>query len=156
MNDEKIEEQTEKSLRIVDKVKLICKRVILGLIIIVLLITILVDTSFVAFTIKARDYIETTGTLVGKEDGKDIYAYEDINGQKREIVTSIFKDKTPKDKIKIKYDKNNPNNFYEEGLTMEKEGIIWYIVKIIILILLVLLFFNKKLLSKIKPSTSKN
>ena len=52
------EETAEKIIGIIGKVQLIYKRVIIGIIIIVLLVFILIDTILLKQTIKARDYIE--------------------------------------------------------------------------------------------------
>jgi phage terminase large subunit-like protein len=62
----------------------------------------------------------------------------------------------PEESISVKYNENNPEDYYEEGATLDKSGMIWYIVKIVALILLIILFFNKKLLSKIGISASAN
>ena len=77
------------------------------------------------------------------------------NGNKQEIVISVGKDNQPEDKIKIKYDENNPNEFYEEGSTFNTSGMIGYVIKIIILIVLIIIFFNTKLLRKFHFSISK-
>ena len=46
------------------------------------------------------------------------------------------------DSIKIMYDENNPQEFYQEGNTLSKSGIIWYFVKILLLIGVIVLFFS--------------
>lgn len=70
-------------------------------------------------------------------------------------MISVGKDNQPEDKIKIKYDENNPNEFYEEGSTFNTSGMIGYVIKIIILIVLIIIFFNTKLLRKFHFSISK-
>ena len=160
---EKIERGVQDAALLIDKVQLIIKRVILGVIILILLIFILIDTMIVKQTIKTKDYIDTTASYVSDKENKEdsifndyIYSFVDKKGVKQEIVVSVSKDDTPDSEIKIKYNENNPQDYYEEGSTYGKSEIIWYVVKLIILLLLVLLFFNKKLLSKISISTSSN
>ena len=87
---------------------------------------------------------------------KHIYSFEDTHGNKQEIIVSVSKNDTVKNTIKIKYNENNPQEFYEEGMTYGKSGITWYVVKIVVLIALVFLFFNKKLLSKVSISLNGN
>jgi len=147
---------------IIGKIQLIYKRVILGIIIFILLILTLFDTAIIKQTIISKDYIETTATLSEKKDNEEsdifdnyTYAFTDKQGRQQEIIVSVSKNNTPQDELKLKYDENNPQEYYEEGATMDKSGIIWYIVKIIAMILLILLFFNKRLLNKIYISTKK-
>ena len=154
-----MEENAQKVLGIVNKVQLIYKRVILGIIIVILLVFILIDTAIVKQTIKAKDYIDVTATYVDKKSDEEstvfddyIYTFKDKNGKDQEIVVGVSKNEEPKEEIKIKYDENNPQDYYEEGQTFDKSGIIWYIVKIVALILLILLFFNKKKKNKIHLS----
>lgn len=150
------DENAEKVLGVIGRVQLIYKRIILGIIIIVLLVFILIDTVIVRQTIKARDYIDATAVFVSRNNTIDssfddcTYAFTDKQGVHQEIIVSIPKeDEQPKAEIKIKYDENNPQEYYEEGATMDKKGFWWYIGKIVVMVLLILLFFNKKLLSKI-------
>ena len=159
------EEDAEKVIGIISKFQLIYKRVILGIIIIILFILTLIDTSILKQTIKAKNYVETTAVYaLKKEDNEStvfddyIYTFKDKNGREHEITISLSKDETAKEEIKIKYNENNPDDYYEEGATFDKSGFIWYIVKIVAMILLIVLFFNKKLLSKINMSAgvSKN
>ena len=157
------QENAEKVIETIGKVQLIYKRVIIGIIIAILLFFILIDTMIVKQTIVSRDYPETVATFVDrKTDGEStvfddyIYTFTDRYGKKQEIIVSISKNDTPKQEIKLKYNENDPQDYYEEGSTMDKLGIIWYIVKIIALILLILLFCNKKLLSRVSISESRN
>ena len=163
VKQQQIEENVLKVTSAIEKIALIVKRVILGIIIFVLLLFILFETLIIKQTIKAKDYIETTATYVmEKENSEDnvfnehIYSFEDTHGNKQEIIVSVSKTDTVKNTIKIKYNKNNPQEFYEEGMTYGKSGIIWYVVKIVVLIALVVLFFNKKLLSKVSISLNGN
>ena len=71
------------------------------------------------------------------------------DGNQKEIIYYFSKNENPKEEIKIKYNENNPQDYYDDGSTMEKSELIWFIIKLIIMILLIILFFNKKLLSKI-------
>ncbi len=160
---QQIEENVLKVTSAIEKIALIVKRVILGIIIFILLLFILFETLIIKQTIKAKDYIETTATYVmEKENSEDnvfdkhIYSFEDTHGNKQEIIVSVSKNDTVKNTIKIKYNDNNPQEFYEEGMTYGKSGIIWYVVKIVVLIALVFLFFNKKLLSKVSISLNGN
>ncbi len=151
-----IQDNVEKALPIIDKINLIIKRVIIGVIILILLFFIIIDSALFVQTIKAKDYIETTATYVEeKEDDVFIdctYTFVDKKEETHEIVVSISKKSVPEQEIKIKYNENNPEDFYEESALLNKNGLIFYGIKIIGLILLVLLFFNKKLLDKISIS----
>ena len=146
----------------VEKIQLIVKRIVLGIIIFILFVMILFDIGIIKQTIKAKDYIDVTANLVDKKDDDSnifddyIYTFEDTNGKQQEIIVSISDNETVKQEMKIKYDKNNPQEYFYDGQTLDKVGIILFIVKIIIIILLIVLFFNKKLLSKIYLSTNIN
>lgn len=151
-----IEENVEKALAIAGKIGLIIKRIIIGTIIGILLIIILFESIFIKQTIQAKDYIDTTAVYVETLQNDDdsvftecTYSFEDKKGNKHEIVTSCNEDI-----INIKYDENNPQEFFEDGQTYEKNDIMWYGIKVIILILLIALFFNKKLLGKMHISLS--
>ena len=157
------QENAEKIVGIIGKAQLIYKRVIIGIIITILLFFILFETVIVKQTIESKNYPETTAMFVERKTDEEstvfddcIYRFTDKNGKQQEIIISISKNETPQQEIKIKYNENNPQDYYEEGATMDKSGIIWYIVKIVALILLIFLFFNKKILSKMNISTSKN
>lgn len=157
------QEKVEKVIKTVGKVQLIFKRVILGIIIAILLMFVLIDTVIFKQTIKARDYVETTATYVDRKSDKEdslfdeyIYTFKDKQGNEQEVIISVAKDLTVKDEIKLKYNENNPQEYYEEGSTLDKSEIIWYIVKIVALVLLIILFFNKKLLNKISITASTN
>ena len=146
------------------KSDLICKnlkRVILGIIIIIVLVLTLIDTAILKQTIKAKNYIETTATFVRENENYDsdvfsecVYSFTDKSGKEYEITEIIARENGIDDTIKIKYDENNPQEYYSEGATLDKKEIIWYIVKIVLLVLLIVLFFNKKLLSKIGISVT--
>ncbi len=153
------QEKVEKVVNTIEKVSLIYKRVILGAVILVLLIFLLVDFAIIKQTIKAKDYIDTTATFVIRNESENdnvfddcIYTFIDKNGIQQDITISMSKDDIPEETIKIKYDANNPKEFYEENATMDKSGMIWFAVKLVILIGALVLFFNKKLLSKIHLS----
>lgn len=153
------EEDAEKVLGVIEKIQLIIKRVILGIIILVLLVFTLIDTAIFKQTIKARNYIETTATYVGQKNDDDdgpfkdyIYIFKDKVGNEHEIIISDTEEPISNNEIKIKYNENNPQEYYEEGATFDKSGIIWYIVKVVALILLIIVFFNKKILNKIGMS----
>ncbi len=155
-------EQAEKVARAIEKFQLIYKRVILGIIMAILLVFILIDTAIFKQTIVSRNYIDTTAEFEKRiEDGESnifddcVYKFVDKNGVEQEIIYSISKEDEPDQKIKIKYNEKNPQDYYGEGATLDKTGIIWYIVKIVIFALLVVLFFNKKLLNKIGLSMSR-
>ena len=156
------QENMEKAVEIINKIQLIIKRIILGIIIFVLLIVIAIQTIFVKQTIKCKDYIKVTATYVGTADEEDnifdnyIYTFKDKDDNNQEIVVSVSKGETPQDKIEIKYNGKDPQDYYEMGSILNKSGIIWYIVKIVIMLLLMCLFFNKKLLNKINISFNKD
>ena len=158
-----IEEKAEKAIEIAGKIQLIYKRVVIGIIIAILLFLILIDTAIVKQTIKAKDYIDTTATFVEKKDTSDsnnfddcVYTFKDKEGNDQEIIVSVSKDEEPESVIKIKYNEKNPQDYYGEHATMDKSGIIWYVVKIVAVILLLILFFNKKLLSKVNVSSGRD
>lgn len=157
------EENVEKIIGVIGKVQLIYKRIILGIIILILIFFILIDTMIVKQTIESKDYKEVIAVFAGSKDNEDsdifddyIYTFADQKRKQQEIIVSIPKDEEPKEKIKIKYNEDKPQDYYEENATMDKSGIIWYIVKVVALILLIILFFNKKLLNKINISARKN
>ena len=157
-----LEEQAQRTIEIVGNVQLIYKRVILGVIIFVLLIFVLLDTAIFKQTIVSRNYLETKAIfesrkIVGESTvfSDCIYTFRDKQGNKQEIIVSIPKEDEPEYEIRIKYNKNNPEEYYTDRETMDKSEIIWYIVKLVALILLIFLFFNKKLLSKIGLSVGR-
>ena len=124
---------------------------------------VLIDTAIIKQTIISKDYPEAIAKYSDRKVGEDntvfddyIYTFKDTKGRQQEIVVTISKRDIPKDEIKIKYNENNPQNYYGEDATMDKTELIWYIVKVITLILLIILFINKKLLSKINISGSLN
>ena len=157
------EENIEKAVAIFGKVQLIYKRITLGIIIAILLFFILIDTMIVKQTIKSKDYKEVTALFTDRkvEENDDIfdnyiYTFTDQKGNQQEITVSISKGEEPKEQIKIKYNEDKPQDYYEESAIMDKSGIIWYMVKVVALILLVILFFNKKILNKIGIFVRKN
>lgn len=158
---QQLEENAEKVVKVVETVGLIYKRLVLGFIIVILIILILIDTALYKQTKKSKDYIETTATYVEKkEDGGDrifddyIYTFKDKKGNDQQITVSVSKESSPEEQITIRYDENNPQEFFEDGSTLDKSGMTWYVVKIVALVLLVFLFFNKRLLNKIGISAS--
>ena len=158
-----INENIEKAEVIIDKVSFTIKRIIIGIIIFILLILCIFDLLMIKQTLDAKDYIDTTAVFVEERESSDsemlkdcVYSFVDKNGNKQEIVVSLFKDNQVENEIKIKYNEKNPQDYYEEDQTYDKNGIIWFIVKIVVIILLVILFFNKKLLSKVRFSVGSN
>ena len=158
-----INENIEKTEVIIKKAQLIYKRIILGIIILILFVINLFFIPIFKQTIVSKDFIKTTATYVDKkENTKDsifndyIYTFKDKQGNEQEIIISLPKDETPEDKIYLKYNQNNPKDFYKKSEIMDKSEFIWFIVRIIVMILLIILFFNKKLLSKIHITASKN
>lgn len=156
------EETAQKINMFFEKAQIMYKKIVLVIIIIVLLVLILFDTAIVKQTIKAKDYIETTATYVDKKNEEGtifddyIYTFKDKQGNQQEIVLSTSKDEIVKDEIKIKYNENNPQDYYGEGSTLDKLGVIWYIVKIIALIISIILLFNENILNKINLSIKKS
>ena len=157
-----MERKAETAIDIIEKVTLIYKRIVIGIIILIVLILTILDCVLLKQTIKARNYIDTIASLVSEKEEDEstvfddyIYTFKDKKGVDQEIIVSISQEKVPEQEIKIKYNENNPEDFYEDGSTLDKNGIIWFIVKIVILILLLVLFFNKRLLNKIGISFSR-
>ncbi len=155
----KLEENLEKIAEVADKAQLVYKRVIIGIVIIILSILILIDLAIIKQTIVSKDYIETTAIFVDKkttdEDAvfdEGIYTFTDKNGITQQITISLSKDELAPEHINIKYNEKNPQDFYGEGSTYNLIQIIWFVVKVIIAILLIILFFNKNLLRKIRLS----
>ena len=157
-----IEESMQKVEVVIDKVQLVVKRVILGIIIFILFLVLLFDTLMVRQTIKAKNYTDAVAVFVERKDaGNDvfddcIYSFTDKNGEKQEIVVTVSKSDGVDDEINIKYNENNPEEYYQENSVYSSKQIIFFVIKIIIEILLVILFFNKKLLSKINFSVRVN
>ena len=159
--EQRIEEKANEIMAAFSKAQLIIKRIILGIIILVLFVFILIDTALLKQTLKSKKYIETTATFIEKKDKNDdfyecIYVFKDKKGNENNITISCSEESSIKDKIKVRYNEKNPEDFYEENALLNKKGIIWYVVKIIALILLTVLFFNKRILSKINFSVSSN
>jgi hypothetical protein len=155
------EADAEKVMEVVNKVQLIYKRVILGIVIAILLFFILLDGMLVKQTFEARNYIETTAKFSSfKEEQTSenfvdyIFEFTDKQGQRQEIIVTRSNGSGAPDELKIKYDENNPQEYYEETALLDKSGIIWFVVKVVAVILLVVLFFNEKLLNKIHLSIS--
>ena len=163
--EQEMSEQAEKAMAIINKVQLIYKRIILGIVIIILLVVVLIDTALFKQTLKAKNFIETTATYVDRttpEDGSDFddctYVFTDKQGNTHEVVISLYKGSSAKDEIMVKYNEKDPEDYYEEDALLSKKRMTWYIVKIVAIILLIALFFNKELLNKLNLSTgvSKN
>ncbi len=155
------EEAAEKVIGTMNRIYLIYVRVILGIIIAVLLLFVLIDTAILKQTIVARNYVETTAVFTGeKTDSKSkvfddyIYTFTDKKENQQEIIVSASNYSELENEIKIKYNENNPQDYYEESATMDKNEMIWYIVTVVALILLIILFFNKKLLAKVLSNVS--
>lgn len=164
LSQQQMEQNIEQVEEMVNKVQIIIKRVILGFIIFILSLLIIFDTAMVTQTLKAKNYEEATATRVKKKENTEssvfdeyIYEFIDKNEAKQQITITYSKDDQAPSEIKIKYDENNPKNYYEsETQILGNSGIIWYFVKIIILILLIVLFINKKLLAKLNFSARLN
>lgn len=149
-------ELVQKVDRIMDTAQLVYKRVVLVIIIIILIFLILVDTAIFKQTLKARNYIDATATYVNVNYGSEheyIYTFNDKDGNSHEIVLNTVMD--PSIEMKIKYNENNPEDYYDEGALLNKAEFVWYIVKVILVVLLTILFFNKDLLNRIGMSVSK-
>ncbi len=156
-------ENIQKAEEFAGKVQLAVKRVILAFVILILFVLSLFDFLLFKQTIAAKDYIDTTATLVEEKESADsemlndyIYTFKDKSGNDQKITISDFKDNPVNEKIKIKYNEKNPQDFYEATQVLDKKGIIWFIVKIILLILSIILLFNKNLLSKINLSIGRH
>ena len=157
------QQNVEKVVEAAEKISLIYKRVILGIIISILIVMILFDTIFVKQTIISRNYEETTAEFIGYsvKEGYDpnpnaIYKFRDKKGNEYSVNIISSDNEEEKKEIKVKYNKEDPNDYYVESSLMDKKDIILYVVKIVICILLIILFFNKKLLSKVNLSASKS
>ena len=154
-------ELAQKVDKVVDNVQLVYKRIVLGIIIIILLFLIFVDSMLFKQTIKAKDYIDATATYVDtKTDSYSsfvdyIYTFSDKDGNQYEVELSYPVGVSYSETVKIKYNVDNPQDFYEESALLNTSGVVWYIVKIVLIILLTILFFNKKLLSRIGMYLSK-
>ena len=155
---QKIDENVIKAEELITKASLIYKRVIIGIVIVVLIISLLIDSALFKQTIKSKGYTETVATLVDQKEDEDsifdeyIYSFEDKNGKMQEIIVSVSKGGIPEDEVSVKYNENDPGDYYTEGMTMTKSGMIWFGVKIVIMVLLMLLFSSRKALEKIHIS----
>ncbi len=153
-------EAVEKVSNIIEKGQMIFKKAVIIIIIIILLLLTLVETLIIKQTIKAKDYVEATAVyekdiIDGESSFKDcVYTFTDKQERKQNITISIPKTDEAKETIKIKYDEKNPKEYYEEGATMDKKGIIWFIVRIITIVILIILLLNEKLLNKISFSAN--
>ena len=161
MPTSQIEEQQRKVFNIVNKIVYIYKKIVLGIIILVLAILVLIDGIIFKQTMEARNYIDAVAEYVEiKESEEDsvfneaLYSFTDKKGNTHTFEEIYSKDESPEMEIRIKYNENDPDDYFTEGATLTKSGIIWFVVKIIVLVLLIFLFFNKKLLSKINISIS--
>ena len=161
MPTSQIEEQQRKVFNIVNKIVYIYKKIVLGIIILVLAILVLIDGIIFKQTMEARNYIDAVAEYVEiKESEEDsvfneaLYSFTDKKGNTHTFEEIYSKDESPDMEMRIKYNENNPDDYFTEGATLTKGGIIWFVVKIIVLVLLIFLFFNKKLLSKINISIS--
>ena len=150
-----IQEITSKMLNF----EIIFKRIILGIIIAILFIFILFDIAIIKLTIKAKNYPETVATLIDKKNNEInnkfvycTYIFKDKKGNNQEIVTIITENEIPQEQMKIKYNEDNPDEYYDESSIYDTSEFIWFVIRIIILILLVILFINKKLLMYINVS----
>lgn len=140
--------------------EIIFKRLILVIIIAILFISVLFDTSIIRQTIRAKDCTEVVATYVAKKSDEKsdifdyyIYKFTDKQGKEHEIDTIMTsKGETPQEIITIRYNESNPDEYYDDTSTFDILEIIWFVAKLIIIILLILLFFNKKLLMKIHMS----
>ena len=153
---QKIRENIEKVAVVVDNIRLIRKRVILGIIIFILLIFNLFDTMLFKQTVTAKNYYDATAVYVKKKEEQDsnifddyIYTFNDKEGNRQEIIVNIAEDENPVEEINIKYNPNNPEEYFTDTALLDKSGLMWYGIKIVILVLLIFLFFNKRLLNKI-------
>ena len=90
---------------------------------------------------------------IGELDEKT-QLFTDKEGNEQSVIISVSQDSSPKEEIKVKYNENNPKDYYEETAILDKNGIIWFGAKIVIIIILVIIFFNKKLLSMINITSS--
>ncbi len=151
-------ENAQKIVGVISDIQLIYKRVILGIIMLVLLILLIIDAIIIKQTIKTKDYPEATAVYVSQKDSDSksfndyIYTFEDKNGNKQEIVLSVASNNEPKEKIKIRYNEDNPKEYYEEGSTMQKKDYIWFTIKVLLMISFIGLFFNSKALRKMNIS----
>ena len=151
--DHELRENVEVIFDAVDTVDILFKRIILACVIAFLIFLTVFDFLIIFQTIKAIGYTETTATFVSKTEDPSskltnyIYTYKDKKGVEysADISTSLLLD----EKIKIKYNKKNPEQFYSPGGLMDVGKLIWFIVKLVAIVLLILLFFNKEELRKI-------
>ena len=158
---EQIMKNIEKTMEIVNKVQLLITRIVIGIIILILLVFIIIDLVMIKQTIKSRNYIETTATCTGEliEEESDVfdyykYTFIDNNGNVVEIEDHTDKENIPEETIQIRYNKNNPQDYYYvDGSIYTTTDYVWFAIKLVIMTLLIILFFNTKLLSRIHVST---
>lgn len=140
---------------VISKVSVIYKRIIIGVIIFILIISTIIDSILFKQTLKSKDYINAMAILVDQKEENDtvfddyIYSFEDKNGQMQEIIYSVSEGDIPEDELVIKYNEKDPQDYYTKDQILSKNGKIGFIVKIVIMILLMLLFSSKKALDKI-------
>ena len=138
------------------KANYIYKKVAFGIAILVVLVLILLNSLVLKQTIKARNYEETIAVYTGEQgsESDDVftdykYIFKDKLGNEHVISIFELKENPVKKEVKVKYDANNPDNYYDEGSLLDKKGKRNLIIEVIILIILVFIFFNKRILTKI-------
>ena len=130
-------------------------RVLIIIPLFILGIFIYIDSLTIRTTIITKDFVETTATYVETKEkfsndpeNEYVYTFEDKYGNNHEIVV-IQKNENPETKIKVKYNENNPENYFTEDSLMNNKMIFWFIIKILATISLIILLFDKKILNKI-------
>ena len=147
---------------VIHKFSIIIRRIMIGIVFLIVAIFIFFDILSINQTIKIKDYTVATATFTNEsvelnEDLSDyVYTFEDTNGISHSIVVTHFSNITVDNQINIKYNPENPEEYYMEDSSFDKLDVIGLIVKIIIEILLVVLFFNKNLINKKKQFGSIN
>ena len=151
------EEKFRKAEGYVNKAYLIYKKIIIGVIITVLFIVLIFFGLLFRQTIKARNYIKTTGVFVERIKSDDIdedkYVFTDKNGDEHEAIIVALTD-APKEEIEIKYNEKQPEDYVTQYNILSTTGIILYIIGIIVFFFLNIALFNDKLLEKINISVS--
>ena len=156
------EENVQKAYVMVEKAQILIKRATILVLLFFMSFTMLFDIGIFGQTISALNYIETTAEYVEtKETDEDeildehVYTFKDKKGNTQEVIVDSSKSVSPEEKIMLKYNEKDPQDFYTEYSLMDTKEFVWFIGKLILIILLIVLFFNKKLLSAITISTGK-
>lgn len=153
-----IVEKINKIEKIDNTINSIIKKVIIGIIVLVLIVFTFIDSLLLKQTIKARNYERTNATYTNsKDDFNDrIYVFKDNEGKEHKTYLPSLENSKPKILVKVKYNINDPEENYNENELLSTSQIIFYIIKIIAIIILLMILFNKNPINILKSKLKTN